>query len=125
MVLPSEEITFVYAPQSIASAQRIITKITYWGVRGIADWEIVDALFYRTTQNEQLKEQVQENNDYIEQNAENISGNAKVYQAAGDPTVNDDVDLGYKRGDLWINTTDDGAFICRNPADGAADWKEI
>ena len=125
LVLPSEEITFVYAPQSIASAQRIITKITYWGVRGIADWEIVDALFYRTTQNEQLKEQVQENNDYIEQNAENISGNAKVYQAAGDPTVNDDVDLGYKRGDLWINTTDDGAFICRNPADGAADWKEI
>jgi len=48
-----------------------------------------------------------------------------VYTDAGDPTVNDDVDLGYKRGDIWINTTDDGTFVCRNNADGAADWIEI
>ena len=50
---------------------------------------------------------------------------SQVYTSSSDPTVNDDEDDGYRRGDFWINTTDDGSFICRNPAAGAADWKEI
>ncbi|MFX0070152.1 MAG: hypothetical protein ACFFAO_03590 [Candidatus Hermodarchaeota archaeon] len=53
------------------------------------------------------------------------SNKPTIYIKNADPTVNDDVDGGYKRGDIWINTSDDGTFICRNPADGAADWKEI
>lgn len=56
---------------------------------------------------------------------ENQANTPRIYTSAGDPTVNDDTDLGYKRGDIWINTADDGTFICRDNTDGAADWKEI
>lgn len=44
---------------------------------------------------------------------------------AGDPTVNDDIDLGYKVGHFWLNTTDKGLFVCCDNTDGAADWDEI
>lgn len=39
-----------------------------------------------------------------------------------DPTVNDDIDLGYEAGSLWVNTTTKNAFICTDPADGVAVW---
>jgi hypothetical protein len=50
---------------------------------------------------------------------------SRIHSEAGDPTVNDDVDLGYKAGDLWINTADAGVFICISAGDGAADWDEL
>ena len=49
----------------------------------------------------------------------------KIHIEAGDPTVNDDVDLGYKAGDVWINSGDAGVFICISAADGAANWDEL
>lgn len=47
------------------------------------------------------------------------------YSEAGDPDVNDDVDLGFEIGDIWVNTGDDGVFICTDNTDGAAVWKEL
>lgn len=55
----------------------------------------------------------------------NITSAPQVHVAAADPTVNDDVDLGYAAGDIWINSADAGVFICISAADGAADWDEI
>ena len=49
----------------------------------------------------------------------------KLHVEAGDPTVNDDVDLGYKSGDIWINSGDAGVFICISAGDGAANWDEL
>lgn len=49
----------------------------------------------------------------------------RIHTEAGDPTVNDDVDLGYKAGDIWINTGDAGVFICISAGDGAANWDEL
>jgi hypothetical protein len=45
--------------------------------------------------------------------------------ASSDPTANDDLDLGYESGSLWINLNDAGVFVCISAADGAADWDEI
>lgn len=42
-----------------------------------------------------------------------------------DPTVNDDVGDGYIVGSMWINTSDDGIFICTDNTSGAAVWKEL
>ena len=49
----------------------------------------------------------------------------KINVTAGDPTVNDDVSLGYHEGAIWINSADAGVFICIDPADGSADWDEL
>lgn len=56
---------------------------------------------------------------------------APVHQATrsnastSNPTVNDDTTLGYHIGDLWVNTGDNGSFICVDNAEGAADWNEF
>lgn len=42
--------------------------------------------------------------------------------ASTDPTVNDDVDLGYSVGSLWINTVSNKSFACADATDGAAVW---
>jgi hypothetical protein len=47
------------------------------------------------------------------------------YIKTADPTVDDDTDLGYKKGDIWINTNNSKAFICIDESDGAADWDQI
>lgn len=52
-------------------------------------------------------------------------GAAPVKVTTSDPTVNDDVDLGYTVGQTWVNTTDGGYFVCLDNSDGAADWNEI
>lgn len=41
---------------------------------------------------------------------------------AADPTVDDDTTLGYEVGSIWLNTTNDKAFICLDATDGAAVW---
>ena len=46
--------------------------------------------------------------------------------AASDaPDSNDDVTPGYQVGSVWIDTTADKAYVCLDPADGAAVWTEI
>ena len=44
---------------------------------------------------------------------------------AVDPTVTDDISLGYEVGDIFINTSTPNAFMCINNAAGAALWKRI
>lgn len=40
------------------------------------------------------------------------------------PTVSDDTDAGYNISDIWIDETNDKAYICVDNSSGAAVWKE-
>lgn len=42
-----------------------------------------------------------------------------------DPTVNDDSADGYTVGNFWLNTSDDGLFVCTDNTAGAAVWDEF
>jgi len=46
----------------------------------------------------------------------------EVFSKTSDPTVNDDVNSGYGRGDEWTNTVTDQIFKCLNNTAGAAVW---
>ncbi len=45
--------------------------------------------------------------------------------ATAPPTVDDDVDLGYLPISIWVDVTNDKAYICLDNTDGAAVWTEI
>ena len=45
--------------------------------------------------------------------------------ATTNPTVNDDIDLGYEVGSTWINTASGSIFKLVDSTDGAAVWSEI
>lgn len=47
------------------------------------------------------------------------------FTAAADPTVNDDVTDGYHAGSEWFNTTDNKYFVCQDPTNGAAVWRQV
>lgn len=47
------------------------------------------------------------------------------FTATVDPTVNDDVTLGYSEGSPWINTATGFIFALVDPSDGAADWQQV
>ena len=46
-------------------------------------------------------------------------------EATTNPTVTDDVDLGYEVGSTWVNTASGAIFKCVDSTDGAAVWAEI
>lgn len=68
---------------------------------------------------------VHQNSTAVRENQVSINTKPTFHTGAGNPTVNEDTDLGYEKGDLWLNTTDKGLFVCCDNADGAADWDEI
>lgn len=43
--------------------------------------------------------------------------------ATADPTVNDDVDLGYSVGSKWVNVSTQEEWTCFSPINGLAVWK--
>ena len=47
------------------------------------------------------------------------------WSATADPVGTDDESLGYRVGSQWLNTSTEHVWICCNPADGAAVWKQI
>ncbi len=47
------------------------------------------------------------------------------HQATADPTINDDVNDGYRIGTIWINTTSDETFVLVDETVGAAVWDNI
>jgi hypothetical protein len=47
------------------------------------------------------------------------------FNAAVDPTINDDSGDGYAIGSVWINTTDNVIFIAESVTVGAAVWNQI
>lgn len=47
------------------------------------------------------------------------------FTAAADPAVTDDVTDGYHAGSVWFNTTDNKLFVCQDPTDGAAVWRQV
>jgi len=55
----------------------------------------------------------------------NITIYSRVFIESVAPTVNDDVDLGYRVGDWWINDGDETLFLCLNAGDGVANWLNI
>jgi hypothetical protein len=47
------------------------------------------------------------------------------YHTTGDPTVNDDVTLGFRNGTMWINESTGEMFLLLDNTDGAADWLAV
>lgn len=45
--------------------------------------------------------------------------------ATAAPAVTDDLDLGYKVGSTWHDTTNDVVYVCIDASDGAAVWRQI
>lgn len=55
-----------------------------------------------------------------------LSMSREPITSTSDPGVTDDADTkGARRGDLWINTSDNSVWICADPAVGAAVWREV
>jgi hypothetical protein len=52
-------------------------------------------------------------------------GGLNKLDATSDPTVNDDTDLGYAVGSVWINVTTDRMHVCADATDGAAVWQAL
>ena len=46
-------------------------------------------------------------------------------EESSDPTTDDDIDDGYRKGTIWVNETDDDTFLCTDSTVGAAIWKKI
>jgi hypothetical protein len=44
------------------------------------------------------------------------------YSATAAPTANDDLDLHYAPGSVWLDTTNHAVYVCKSAADGAAVW---
>ena len=44
------------------------------------------------------------------------------FSAVSDPSVNDDVDLGYEVGSRWVNLVSNSHFVCVDSTDGVAVW---
>lgn len=53
------------------------------------------------------------------------AGLLNKFDATAAPTVNDDTDLGYSVGSLWVDVTNDNAYQCVDNTDGAAVWLPI
>lgn len=49
----------------------------------------------------------------------------RKFDSLVDPTVNDDVSLGYLKNDLWHNTAARSYYLCHDNTDGAADWLSL
>lgn len=65
-------------------------------------------------------------NTWVAQAGAAASGGAQnKFDATADPTVSDDSASGYSVGSRWINTTTGVQFICTDPANGTAVWKEV
>lgn len=47
------------------------------------------------------------------------------YNATAAPTVGDDAGDGYSEGSMWVDVTNDKAYICLDDSSGAAVWREI
>jgi hypothetical protein len=54
-----------------------------------------------------------------------IYGAKNNFAATADPTVNDDISLGYAIGSEWLRTDTAELFVCFDNTGGAAVWKEI
>lgn len=47
-----------------------------------------------------------------------------IYDGATDPLPSDDSSLGFRRGSMWINTTNENIFMCMDPVNPAV-WKQV
>lgn len=54
-----------------------------------------------------------------------IGGGVNAIESATDPTASDDMNDGYKPGQIWINTTTKKAYILIDATSGAAVWHRV
>lgn len=68
-----------------------------------------------------------ESDNNVQQALETLDNQAvpSVTGKTAAPTANDDINDGYVIRHIWINETNDDAYICLNNAAGAAVWKKI
>jgi hypothetical protein len=45
--------------------------------------------------------------------------------STSDPTTSEDIDSGYQINSIWVNTSDNGIFLCVDNSAGAAVWTEL
>lgn len=57
--------------------------------------------------------------------ADKMKGATMKFDATAAPGVNDDVTGGYGPGSMWVDVTNDDAYICLDGTDTAAVWKKI
>jgi hypothetical protein len=62
--------------------------------------------------------------DSFEYDGTNWANTANNLTATVNPTVNDDIDGGYKVGSRWLNTVSGDFFVCTDNSDGAAVWDQ-
>jgi hypothetical protein len=65
------------------------------------------------------------NDKYLKKITEYLTSPFSKLDATAVPTVNDDVDLGYEVGSHWVNLATDKVYVCTDPSDGGAVWKEL
>jgi len=83
------------------------------GTMPIAMWRLHDAQTYITD-----SDKIEDMRPWL---AYTIKNN---YTAIIPPTINDDVDLGYDVGSVWIDTATGLLYRCLGNTDGDADWRE-
>jgi len=54
-----------------------------------------------------------------------LSDTVFYHTASTNPGVGDDATVNFQIASLWINTTDNGVFICIDPLPGGAVWVKI
>jgi hypothetical protein len=106
---------------------------------GISDWQINDWAVYNGTawekiDNSDLVSSVNGQTGTVVLDTEDIAEGAGLgskytvkhnLTASVDPTVNDDIDLLYAVGSLWVNQSTNTTFSCTDNSDGAAVWIEV
>lgn len=71
-----------------------------------------------------LESDVSAGDGYVEVKGGSTTVRKSNLAAGAAPTVNDDVDVGYSVGSVWVDTTNDKAYVCLDATDGAAVWTE-
>ena len=111
---------------------RLHSKLTGNDVGSVVRWTAVDAaarlaLSLTADDNGAIAKQTDDTSywvlaDYSVPTWVQLGNSLATTSSASDPTVDDDELSGYDVGQLWVNTTDDSAFILMDKTAGAAVW---
>lgn len=103
----------------------VVLHLSKGGVFNHAKVKLIDFLTFSIPEEVQTAQNTKSSRENSTSVSQMASSKASVYIKITNPTVNDDLDLGYLVGDLWVNSVDSGLFVCLDNSDGEADWNEI